>query len=118
MSDAQDIIIAVVKVKWKSTFTEQLHDTVTYVLSHIGKRSNRKLRAEITKWLKIPTDSEQVYTQAEIIKFVRTDTNDSANELLVNGFVHVNMETMSVSYYGVNDEDEEEGTAEPAEVNT
>jgi len=110
-----DIIIAVVKVNWRDTLLNDLHDTVTYVITHLGDRSNRKVRAEINKWLKIQQDAEQVYNSTQIIKFERTTTDDSNNPLLANGFVHVNLENMSVSYYGVNDDEDEEG--EQREVN-
>lgn len=103
-----DIIIAVVDVTWRDTLQTELHNQVTYVISHLGKNSDRAVRRKLNSWLKIPKDSEQVYTRYQIVKFERTTTETSNQEALFNGFVHVNLETMTVSYYAQND-DEEDG---------
>jgi len=101
-----DIIIAVVDVTWRDTLQNELHNQITYVISHLGDKSNRAIRRKLNSWLKIPKDSEQVYTRYQIVKFERTTTETSNQEALFDGFVHVNMETMTVSYYAQNEEED------------
>lgn len=103
-----EIIIAVVDVTWRDTLQAELHNRVTYVISHLGKHSNRAVRKKLNEWLKIPKDSEQVYTRYHIVRFERTTTEEPHTEVLMNGFVHVNLETMTVSYYAQNEDDDDE----------
>jgi hypothetical protein len=101
-----EIIIAVVDVTWRDTLQAELHNQVTYVISHLGTHSNRQVRRKMNSWLKVPKDAEQVYTRYKIVKFERTTTDEQHNDVLLNGFVHVNLETMTVSYYAQNDEED------------
>jgi len=106
--DVADVIVVMVKVEWLPSLQSQLHNEIVYLISHFGERTNKQVRNELAKWLK--NSKKDAYTSFKIGKIIRTTTEDtSIHQYLMHGFIHVQMESMVVSYYSENNEDDEEG---------
>lgn len=108
----QQIIIAEIFVKWNNTLEKDLHNRMVYVLSKVENFTDEEIRAQITSWLELENTA---YTETKITSMERVSTSDEAANImhspkLVNGFVHVDMETNAVHYYAPQpDEDDQNG---------
>lgn len=120
--NSTEVIVALVHVDWKerAEFAPQTPNQIVYLISHFGERTNRQVRKELAKSL-VMIKNDDVITSFRIHKIIRSNTNDeSIHQHLTNanGFIHINMETQTASFYANEEVEDEEVLENIPDMNT